>query len=332
MKKYNNKIISKFLNFSLKQKINFFVSVIGLKKIIYFILFNFLSFFLNSNSPFINRVIFNIYKKKNDYLLKENSKGEKFLLFSYDKTISQEVFSNNEFDLAKLYKVLEILKDDFKINNIFDIGANIGTICIPAIKRGLVQTAVAIEPEIENFKLLKLNIALNSLEKKISIYNTALSSSDDDKLILEKSRDNSGDHRIRTNKEDGIYNELERDTIAVHSKTFDSLFPKINPTHDLVWMDTQGFEAKILLGSKNLILSGAPIVIEFWPYGLKRTKSLGEMKKIMNDFKFYYDLSEDNPKKNIINNESINLLFDGWDDEKNSQSQHSLHTDILLLS
>ena len=64
-------------------------------------------------------------------------------------------------------------------------------------------------------------------------------------------------------------NEKDRKTVKVNSKTFDSLFPSIDPKKNLIWMDTQGFEANILLGAKKLISSGAPIVLEFWPYGLK---------------------------------------------------------------
>ena len=43
-----------------------------------------------------------------------------------------------------------------------DIGANIGVICIPAVKRGLVESANAVEPERKNFELLQ--------KRKSSIY------------------------------------------------------------------------------------------------------------------------------------------------------------------
>ena len=46
-------------------------------------------------------------------------------------------------------------------------------------------------------------------------------------------------------------------------------------------IDTQGFEANILLGAKKLISSGAPVVIEFWPYGLKLNNSFDKLKDIL---------------------------------------------------
>ena len=89
------------------------------------------------------------------------------------------------------------MKSDYQITKLYDIGANIGVTCIPAVNRGLVKRAIAVEPEPENFKLLKLNIILNNLEDKIETLNYALSSESDKFLNLEISNDNSGDHRIR---------------------------------------------------------------------------------------------------------------------------------------
>ena len=51
---------------------------------------------------------------------------------------------------------------------IYDIGANIGVTCIPAVNRGLVKNAFAVEPETSNFELLKLNVShLTFIKTKI---------------------------------------------------------------------------------------------------------------------------------------------------------------------
>ena len=333
MRYYDNNLWLKFVNFSTKKKINFVLSYLGIKTVVYFLVYTFLSFFLNNNMPFIRRVIFNILKKKSEYVFVENNKKEKFILFSYDKVISQEIFTQSEFDLSKLYQVLEILKRDYEINKIYDIGANIGTICIPAVKRGLVQKAIGIEPEPQNYKLLKMNIILNNLENNIKIYNTALSSENEKTMLMELSTDNSGDHRIRTDQVgDDVYDEKKRKTIDVSSKTFDSMFPTINRKHDLIWIDTQGHEAKILSGANNLITSGAPVVMEFWPYALKRSNSFGDLKKIIVKFKYFYDLSDSDLKKIKVTSSSIDLLFSGWKEEKKTKENFALFTDLLLLS
>ena len=90
-----------------------------------------------------------------------------------------------------------------------------------------------------------------------------------------------------------------------------------------------GFEPNILSGAKKLIISGAPIVIEFWPYALKRNDLWKKMQEIIKKFKFFYDISEDTFRKKEINQENIQKLFSGWDEEE--PSKHALFTDLLLL-
>ena len=94
-------------------------------------------------------------------------------------------------------------------------------------------------------------------------------------------------------------------------------------------IDTQGYEANILLGAKKLISSGTPIVIEFWPYGLKLNNSWDKLQDILKNFDYYYDLSEELIQKIKINSESIKNLFSNWEEEE--VNKHSLYKDLLLI-
>ncbi len=42
----------------------------------------------------------------------------------------------------------------------------------------------------------------------------------------------------------------------------------------MVWIDTQGHEALLLKGAQQLLSTTIPVVIEYWPYALRRSKSL----------------------------------------------------------
>ena len=332
MKTYDKNIQLKFKTFlkkGFKQKINSILVLLGINFLIYKTLYLFLSFFIKNRMPFLKTVIFDINKEKSKYIFSENK--EKFLLFTNDQVISKECFTKGDYDYEKFQKVIDFLKSDYQITKLYDIGANIGVTCISAVNRELVKCAIAVEPEPENFKLLKLNITLNNLEDKIETLDYALSSESDKFLNLEISDDNSGDHRIRpSGKKKDIHGEEQRKVINVMSKTFDSLFPDINPKEDLIWIDTQGFEPNILSGANKLIISGAPIVIEFWPYGLKRNDLWKKMQEIIKKFKFFSDISEDTIRIKEINQENIQKLFSGWDEEE--PSKHALFTDLLLLS
>ena len=168
MKTYDNNIQSKLSTFfkkSFKQKINLIFVFLGIKLLVRKILYLLLTFFIKSKISFFKNIIFDINKEKSKYVFYEEK--EKFILFTNDEVISKECFVNDDFEFKKFIKVVEFLKKkDYKIRKLYDIGANIGVTCIPAVNRGLVNQAVAIEPEPESFKLLKLNINLNNLEKK----------------------------------------------------------------------------------------------------------------------------------------------------------------------
>jgi len=332
MKTYDKNIQIKFKTFlqmSMKKKVNLVLTFLGIKLVIYKILHLFLSFLLKNKISFLRRIIFDISKEKSKYIFVENK--EKFLLFTHDQIISKEYFAKNNWDYEKFQNVINFLKKDYQITKLYDIGANIGVTCIPAVNRNLVKQAIAVEPESENFKLLKLNINLNNLEDKIKTFNYALSSEDNKLLNLEVSNATSGGHRIRLpDRQKGIHGEEKKEIKSVMSRTFDSLFPNINSNEDLIWIDSQGFEPNILSGADKLIVSGAPIVIEFWPYAFKQNGLWGKMKEIIGKFKFFSDISK-NPFQIIeINQENIQKLFSGWGEEE--PNKHSLYKDLLLLS
>ena len=97
----------------------------------------------------------------------------------------------------------------------------------------------------------------------------------------------------------------------------------------MVWIDTQGYEPVILSGSDNLIKSKTPIVVEFWPYALKRAGHWDKMLKIFSKFDYFLDLSSSNIKPVEINEKNLSILKNGWDNEK--KGNFSLYTDLILL-
>ena len=300
----------------------------GLKTPIYKIFYFFLKILLKSKNTFINSIIFDIYSKKSKYILTENSYKEKFILISQDKVISKEIFVKGEFDIKKLEKTLEFLRPTHKIKKLYDIGANLGVTCIPAVQRKMIQTAIAVEPVMQNYDILKMNIILNKLEEKITHYNCALSDRANNDAKIEISINNSGDNKVilKTNVESlNQTNNIQK----IVTEKFDNLFKNINGNEDLIWIDTQGYEPKVLMGAENLIKSKAPIVVEFWPYELKRNGLWAPMFEILKKFDFFVDLSEKTLEKKEINPYSLKDLSSNW--EKDKYKDPLLFTDFLLL-
>ena len=126
-------------------------------------------FYFKKNKPKILDSIHFDYLNTNTYRLSESEFG-KFIIFAKDGGISRQVYINKTYNFETLKKTIKILG---KRELIFDIGANIGTTCITAIKKKFAKKAIAIEVDIENFKLLKQNIILNNMENEIQCFNAA---------------------------------------------------------------------------------------------------------------------------------------------------------------
>lgn len=332
MKTYNdsiNKGIRNFLKLRFHLKIIMLLKIIGVKYVVYKFIFFFMKYIYICKSSFIKSILFDILKYKHKITLIETNNKEKFVIFTNDTVISKELYISGEFDLKKLKRTINFLNSKIKIKNLYDIGANIGVICIPAVNRGLVDFAYAVEPEIRNFNLLRYNVSINDLQEKIKLYNYALSHKNDKLVRMELSDNNSGDHRVLNKVNYNIYGENKRKIIKVKSKRFDTLFPKLNSKNNLVWIDTQGYEPVILSGAQKLINSKTPIVLEFWPYALKRNGNWENMLKLLEKFNYFVDLSKHNLVVRQINSKSIDLLASGWDKEK--FNKYSLYTDLLLL-
>ncbi len=220
-------------------------------------------------------------------LMLSDGDPEKFVVLAGDRYIGRTVYlSRQPFDFPKLERVMRLLQGR-PLKLLIDVGANVGTICIPAVKRGLFERAIAIEPEPRNFSLLTANVSINQLAADIATHNLALGARDDDTILFQLSRTNFGDHHANYgDSADGC------ETIRVRSETFDRVVGNLIPGSALVWMDTQGFEGHVLAGATKALRDTPPLVIEFWPSALQRSGGLPRLKAALAPYSFFYDLGE----------------------------------------
>jgi len=234
----------------------------------------------------IIRIIFKFFENKKirkaifdtsepNTILFSSGVNEKFILQSNDQVIGRTVYATKEpFDFDKLTKVLKILNLK-KAELLIDVGANIGTICIPAIKRKLFNKAIVFEPEPLNYSLLLSNTIINGCYNKISTHNIALGSKNREKLNLQLDDYNKGNHRIIVNSKIN-----SKKNIIINSYKLDSFIKNINSLSTLVWIDVQGYETQVLLGAKKLLNKKPPVCIEFSPTFLEK-KKYNIFKKIL---------------------------------------------------
>ncbi len=219
---------------------------------------------------------------------------------------------------------------------VLEVGANIGTETVSLLHRYGVERVIAFEPDAENARLLRANLALNGLHDRAEVHELALSDVDG-ALTLERSDENCGDHRIRVTDPavsdlfEDLYDEGSRSTVQVAARSLDSLAQSGEldlETVDLVWMDAQGHEGHVLAGTKALIATGVPVLTEYWPYGLRRAGGLDRFHALVADgYETVVDLgsNRDEPPVTLPAGD-VAQLAERFTDERNGYS------DLLLLA
>lgn len=186
---------------------------------------------------------------------------EQFVIETKDKGTGRMLFLTGEQDFWKLQVALTILRQEgFPAPaHLIDVGANIGTILIPAIRRGLFETATAIEPHPDNLRLLRANIALNGVDDCVVVLNNAVGNESGRQVFLHEVEGDSSTHSIGA------------DGIPVQMLKLDDLD---FPPQSLLWMDIEGYEGHALAGAGSLLSSGIPFVSEFHPEFLAKAEGL----------------------------------------------------------
>jgi len=233
-------------------------------------------------------------------LLPKKVKIGKYFLFlnPNDPVVSGAIFFN-VYEKSESQFIKSIC---FEGMNILDIGANIGYYtALFSQLAGDKGSVIAIEPDLESYKYLSRSI--NSFNYK-NVLSFHLAASDiKQKLPLFISKENRGDNRLYSTNQ-------KRNSIMVDCLTVDELLEENKMENlDLIKIDVQGYEPKVLKGMLNIVRSSKKLIVlsEFWPKGIlqagespkefltmlrKMQFQLFELKK--NGFLVFLKPSEDN--------------------------------------
>jgi FkbM family methyltransferase len=194
---------------------------------------------------------------------------------------ARALYVQREWEMDLITRSVEYLRSHGHVgkpgaNVLIDVGANIGMICIAMLRRDYFREAIAIEPDADNFALLTRNIEQNGLQGRIRACRCALTDRSGE-VELEIAGENFGDHRVRAARSLGpaLMHEEGRATVRVMARTLDDLLAtevSVEPARvGLIWVDIQGFEGYLFRGARATLAGGAPVLSEFWPYGIRRS-------------------------------------------------------------
>jgi FkbM family methyltransferase len=175
-----------------------------------------------------------------------------------------------------------------------DVGANVGTTTLYAMRTGDFSHAVCLEPSPDNLKVLRLNVLANGLGDEVTVI-AAACSSQEGTADLWVSSVSQGDHRLAHK---GAAPDTHQSSLGIKTVSLDGALQssdvKVSDV-SMVWVDTQGHEPEVLSGASNAIDAGVPFCIEFWPTQYSDAGTLDHMIELVEDrFTNFLDLGATN--------------------------------------
>jgi len=217
--------------------------------------------------------------------LSDSILGIKFNYFTNDCMAGGSVGSNKEWE-PHITEFTRILNSFTKLDGIIDIGANFGYHTL-LFSRTCSQVH-AFEPQIQNFNLLQDNVILNNIGN-ITTYNYACG---DENCEIKMPIFNCGQDQ-KVNMGDITPNILMTDN---HSVTRSIILDELKFTEkiQLIKIDVQGWEKKVLIGANKMLQTHKPVlIVEFEHFQLEKTqttcKELFDYIRGQNYYIFYLD-------------------------------------------
>jgi FkbM family methyltransferase len=146
-----------------------------------------------------------------------------------------------------------------------DIGANIGLTTIPVARNRKIN-CIAVEPDPAMFALLQANVARNGAPANVTLHNLALSDREGTVMLM-RSPANAGDIRLQRKGGSAGEDGSSWATVEAPAKRLDDLGLEI-VTPFAAKIDTQGAEALVIAGGRDLLAKAGLMTLEFWPYAL----------------------------------------------------------------
>jgi FkbM family methyltransferase len=215
------------------------------------------------------------------HMVQAQNNGTPLLLFTGDMIVSRQTFAGRSFDRPSMEEKIDAARrlsgtEPVKGRVVLEVGANIGTTTVEAVKVFGAEHVLAFEAEPENARMACCNLELNGLSESASVRCAAVSNESGD-VGLALSGYNRGDHRVLATGDETMGSKKHVATVTVPSVTLDELAARgeIDPKAlGLIWSDTQGHEGQVLAGGHSVLAAGVPLIVEYWPDALERAGGL----------------------------------------------------------
>ena len=208
-----------------------------------------------------------------------DSKNGLLLVGVEDMQVGRKLSSEGIYASGELVRLLPLISAQ---SDVLIVGAHIGALAIPLAKT--CRSVTAIEANPESFRLLELNLRLNTSENVRAI-NLAASDKHESLRFLVSRANSGGSKRLPISK-DYKYFYDRPETTHVTAAPLDDVFP--DASFELVVMDIEGSEYFALKGMPKLLSRAKTLAVEFLPHHLKNVAGVS-LADFVDQFYPYFD-------------------------------------------
>jgi FkbM family methyltransferase len=217
-------------------------------------------------------------------LLAVDTAAGSFLVSSADPNVGQSLFvRRRRGEMRVLERGMAVLErldraEQARAGVFIDVGANIGTSVIPALRSHGFARGLACEPEARNYRLLRLNLVANQLEDRVRALQVAVSDTRGERgLVIAEF--GSGLHELLPEKRRTPREQVIRVEVVTLNFLVERSLVEADGT-GLIWIDTEGHEGQVLKGARRLLEQGVPVILEINPPLLKRHRGIELLQEL----------------------------------------------------
>ena len=244
-------------------------------------------------------------------IVSRDRQGNRVVLKTSDPWVCRDTFLDGAHDRENIDNLIRALHDRGIVPaQIIDVGAHVGTSTLELLSAYPRATAISIEPDPDNYRLLRQNIIANGLEDRAQTVNVAVGDTHGT-VDLTVSDTNSGDHRVAS--------PAPGPKINVPIRRLDELAQPDKTT--LLWVDVQGYEGHVFRGAPNFL--ACPAFVEFWPFRLQEVDGYTAFAEAVDCYSIVLDARDSLRPVHDLNQLATRIL--------SSSEYIDGYTDLLLL-
>lgn len=191
-----------------------------------------------------------------------------FFVDPSDRVIGSSLMWQGRWQWDEIDEAVRVLRGAgrLKDGSVFvDVGANIGTQTVHALRAGPFSRGVAFEPEAKNARLLNMNLEANGMTARVTVFAKAAGATDGEARLYLHPR-NKGAHAIdAAPSPDTVKSVLV--TVTRLDTTLRALGVDVGEI-GLIWIDVEGAEADVVKGLGDLV-GRVPLAVEYAPERLR---------------------------------------------------------------